>query len=344
MKTVYLHVGNFKTGTSAIQKYCSDQRTELLAAGVNYLESARPTGGSASHGCLPLGLYLKFGEFVPDWYSATATFEQVAASVASEIADTSANVLLISSEEFYRLPSLAEDVRHQATEELRQLFGDCVVRVIMYVREPMGFLKSWYNQVNKSALPTARFTDFFCSLDKSLLLPHVNAAFWRECFGDDCLIVRPYDADEQHHVRCFLELVGLRDLEVTPSAMKRVNPGRKESTLERDRIAKIMALPAAEERQWYLVSHAFSSMESAQRLETVIQWVNKIFDTFCSREGLDGMRSEICLGALQVHEEQMNPRQVHSVSGLRSAFYAIQNRPFIIRVKNMLKKFRLRRA
>jgi hypothetical protein len=343
MKTVYLHVGNFKTGTSAIQKYCSDHRAELLAASVDYLQSARPVGDGTNHGCLPLSLFRKFDVFVPDWYDETTPYEQVAQTVAAEIADTSASAVLISSEEYYRLPSLAEEVRREAMALLRQVFDGCSVQVIFYVREPMDFLKSWYNQVNKSKLPTVQFTDFFRSLNKSLLLPHVNATFWRECFGDDCLIVRPYEADEERHVQCFLQLIGVEGVEIKPSARKRVNPGRKESTLERDRIAKIMALPSAEQRLQYLRSGAFASMESFESLEDVIQRVNKYFDTFCRREGLDEMSSRISLGALLVHEEQVNPRDIYLGLGLRSAFYAFLNKPFTRELTHMLKKFLPRR-
>jgi hypothetical protein len=41
MKTVYLHIGNFKTGTSAIQASCSRNRDLLLENGIDYLLSGR---------------------------------------------------------------------------------------------------------------------------------------------------------------------------------------------------------------------------------------------------------------------------------------------------------------
>jgi len=339
MKTVYLHVGNFKTGTSAIQKYCSERRSALLSDGVNYLQSARPSGDRTSHGRIPLSLYCRLGAFAPDWYDDTIPYEQVAEAVAAEIADTDAPAILISSEEFYRLPSCADDVKYNAMEQLRQLFDGCAVKVIMYVREPMDFLKSWYNQLNKPLLPTVRFTDCFYSLDKSLLLPHVNASFWRNCFGDDCLIVQPYNPDEGRHVQYFLQLVGLSGVELRPSASKRVNPGRKEGTLERDRIAKIMALPTREQRQQYLGSRAFASMDNFENFEIVIHRVNKYFDTFCRREGLEDMISEVSLGALLVHEERVNPRDIYPGRGIRSSFYAFLNKPITREAKRMLKKF-----
>ncbi len=338
VKTVYLHVGNFKTGTSAIQKYCSDHREELLLAGVDYLASARPAGHSTNHGCLPLSLYRKLGVFTPAWYDNPETFDEVAAVVRAEIASSSAPTVLISSEEFYRLASFREEVRRSAMGELKELFAGYEVQVVMYVREPLDFLKSWYNQVNKSALPTGRFTDFFYRLHNAFLMPHLNAMLWRECFSENCLIVQSYRAEGAAHVRQFLQLVGAGDVEIQPTAEKLVNPGRRESTLERDRLAKIMALPSESQRQRYLHNQALASEAARQKLEARIRRVNNLFEKFCRHEGLNDLQSNLSLEALLAHEEQVNPRSVDAAPGLRGAGYALLNHPFTRGAKRILKK------
>jgi len=338
MKTVYLHIGNFKTGTSAIQKYCSDHRDELMSAGVNYLRSGRPSSNRTNHGLLPLSLYRKYDAFVPEWFSGRVSYDRLAETVEAEIASSTASVILLSSEEFYRLPSYRNEVRQHAKEELKQLFSGCAVKVIIYVREPLDFLKSWYNQVNKSALPTARFIDFFFYLNKALLLPQVNAVFWRECFGDDCLIVQPYQSEEEGHIPEFLRLVGLTGIETGPSVRKVVNPGRDESTLERDRISKIMALPSGDERRKYLRSGVFSSMTSFNKLRAMIQQVNEQFDAWCSREGLEGMRSKLHLGPMLVHEERVNPKAYDVGSGPSSTLRSFLHHAFTRDAKRMFKK------
>jgi hypothetical protein len=338
VKTVYLHVGNFKTGTSAIQKYCSDHRGELLAAGVDYLQSARSSADRTSHAGLPLSLYRRYDAFVPDWYDDEESYDEVAAGVASEIEASDAPAVLISSEEFYRLASCPEEVRHRAMADLKALFDGCDVKIVIFVREPLEFLISWYNQVNKSLLPVRRFTDFFFYLDSSLLLPHINADFWREAFGDDCLLVQPYRANETTHVAEFLQLLGLSGVEVTASASERVNPGRPEDTLERDRVAKIMALASRGERDSYLGNHAFASVDNFEKLKARLQWINREFNRFSDRYGLDGMRSELRVGTLLVHEERVNPPGLNATWSLRAAYYTLLRVLHASGLKRVLRK------
>ena len=204
MKTIYLHVGNFKTGTSAIQRFCSDNRQRLLGCGIDYLETARPASDRTNHSCLPLSLIQKYGQFVPEWYEAEGDFDTTSQALLAEMENSPCDNILISSEELYRLACFSSDFARDAIRELGGLFTGYEVKVVMYVREPLAFVKSWYNQVNKGNLPHRRFIDFFYFMNDSVLLPQANAKFWRECFGHDCLILEPYGkrGTDRDHETC----------------------------------------------------------------------------------------------------------------------------------------------
>ena len=42
MKTLYLHIGLPKTGTTSIQKFCMDNKKKLNDMGINYLINVGP--------------------------------------------------------------------------------------------------------------------------------------------------------------------------------------------------------------------------------------------------------------------------------------------------------------
>ena len=257
MKTIYLHVGNFKTGSSAIQKYCSDNRKELIDCGVDYINTARPRSNPTNHGMIPLSLQLKYGTFTPSWYDDNDSFEVVSADVKRAIDDSPCNTIIISSEEFYRIPGLQKNTALDMLNDLRRLFKGNNVKVLMYVRPPLDMLKSWYNEINKANKPSRRFADFFFVLNKSILLPGKNTSFWREGFGNDSIAIEPYELSGKAHIEYFLKLVGV-NVQKAPRPLEiLVNQKRDESTLERDRLSRIIQLSTKIEREKYLRSIVF---------------------------------------------------------------------------------------
>ena len=338
MKRIYLHVGNFKTGTSAIQRFCHQHRSQLLKQGLNYPLSARPAGTPHSHSALPLSLYNKYGAFTPRWYTETETFEQAAENVRSELKASEADSFLISSEELFRFPSLPEPVLGKASEDLSRLFTGYEVIVIMYVREPLSFARSWYNQINKSPLPCGRFSNFVYYLQHSYMNPEVNARFWRKIFGDDSLIIRPYTSDPNEHIDAFLALMGITSSIDTAAKTDRVNQGRDEGSLEADRLAKVYSLRSLAEREAFLGSDALRSTAAMTRLKQKIGVINTRFDKFCEDEGLTGVRSKLTLEEILVHEEIVNHRLAQPSWHLRRFYYRVVNHPTTVKLINFLKR------
>jgi hypothetical protein len=310
LKTIYLHVGNFKTGTSAIQKFCSDNRSQLLNCGYDYIKSARPSSNTTNHGKLPLSLVRQCKAYVPQWYDDKDTFLEVSKAVIEEIENSSCDNIIISSEEFYRIPGCRTAVVGAAVTELRQVFSECHVKVIMYVRKPLDMVKSWYNEVNKSNLPARRFTDFFYYINASLLLPQWNAQFWRDCFGNDSLIVEEYGLSGAEHIRRFIELVGIKERITIPPSMLEVNPGRNEGSLESDRISRIMLLDNESDREKFLTSFVFQNAFNERKLQDKIDTINRDFSRFCQEENLLFSNVKFGVSDLRDHEEKVNRSSV----------------------------------
>ncbi|MEP5568766.1 MAG: hypothetical protein ABJN62_13080 [Halioglobus sp.] len=306
MKTIYLHVGNLKTGTSAIQKFCSDNRSELLDHGYDYLFCARPKNNNTNHGKLPISLIQKYGGHVPLWYGEDDSFESVKQHVVKAIESSSCDNIIISSEEFYRIAGYKAGVVESARKDLQDLFGNYQLKVIMYVREPLEFSKSWYNEVNKANVPRKRFIDFFYFLNDSYLLPHRNVDFWRQSFGNECLTIEPYQLSGIEHIARFTSLIGCESTFPVSFENPMVNIKRDEETLEHDRIRRIMRMPDREEQAAYLRHFVFESPANFKALRDKIERVNNAFKQFCDQENFDLPTKKFYLRDLLLHEESVN--------------------------------------
>ncbi|MFV8819723.1 hypothetical protein [Haliea sp. E17] len=342
MKTVYLHIGNFKTGTTAIQRFCHTNREKLEQKGVRYLLSARPVGAGVSHSALPLSLLKKHDEFTPLWYTQDRSFNELCLDIRDEISRSKVDKILISSEEFFRFPSLSEPKKVLVREEISNLFKGYNIRVIMYVREPMSFCKSWYNQVNKSPLPCGRFSDFVFYLAPALVDPRFNAQFWRELFGSDSLIIRPYTSNPENHLRSFWQAVGIEMECQLPDNNRKANPGRDERTLETDRLAKVWSMKPDERRLVFMRGNALRSPQNIQAFKEKIEAINIAFDNFCQQELIEDLRSVLTLESVIAHEELINRRDAPPPSLYKKLKYAALNRASAQSLKNIIKSWRVR--
>ncbi|TGD72484.1 hypothetical protein E4634_13195 [Mangrovimicrobium sediminis] len=315
-RTIFLHVGNFKTGTSALQQFCSTQRDTLLRAGLDYPDVARPGNLPVSHGKLPLSLYTRYGQRPPDWYADSDDYVDVAAALRRALEQSQAPAALVSSEEFYRVPGFPEEAREGIGRDLQALFAGYRVRVIMYVRAPLSFAISWYNEINKSDRPHRRFVDFVDHLNRSIILPEANTAYWRGLFGEDAVLLEPYGLRGEAHITRFLQLLGADGIHAHEAASAVVNPGRDETTLERDRLRKINALADERARSRLLRSTALASVEHVQVLQEKLEAIERDFQAFCRREQLHVPGEPLDLARVLVHDEQVNRRDVVSVDPL----------------------------
>jgi len=135
-KTIHIHIGQHKTGTTSIQNFLWGNRAALADAGYGLANTGFV--GGAHHAICYAFLGLK-GYCDPDAMMAT---------LEAEISDGPLDNIVLSSEEFERLtlPMVAR---------LARKLGDHAVRPILYLRRQDGYLLSDYGQQVKmgAALP-----------------------------------------------------------------------------------------------------------------------------------------------------------------------------------------------
>lgn len=165
-----LHIGINKTGTSSLQRTLSENAGALRAAGICYPETGR--GGGAAHHDLSRALKGMPAERLglpPAWREA---FLAEAESCAT---------CVVSSEDFATMPDPAK----AAT-----LFPPGETRVVVYLREHVSHLVSWYQQYIHSTPSSLDFSDF-AKLNRKAFKSILDA--WARVYGSESLVVRLYD-------------------------------------------------------------------------------------------------------------------------------------------------------
>lgn len=240
-RVLYIHIGNYKTGTSSIQRFCHENARSLKESGLHYFESCRPERIETNHGRLSLELIKKYGGHLPKWYIDDYSFESAVEEIKQEIHAHDDTDFLISSEAFFRLVSLESG--KLAIQLLKDSFDDLDIdiKIIMYVREPLAFLASWYNQLTKeSRSPTRTFNDFVNEIQEFHVDPYVNYNAWLDVFGEKNIIVKEYQYKGDEHLQDFLRIMIQNFDRYSNTDNAIVNVGLSSTQLEVKRVSKIV--------------------------------------------------------------------------------------------------------
>jgi hypothetical protein len=170
MTRFLLHIGANKTGTSSIQRMLVENRPALARAGWVYPEfhlqhCAHHALAYALAGHPTRGL-------APGWRDA---FLQTVADPAQRV--------VISSELFFR---------NVPPEAAATLFPPGQTRIVLYLREHLSYLASWYAQAVQERNLTASFDDYI------RLFPQPFDAFlkrWEAIYGAEAITLRPFRRD-----------------------------------------------------------------------------------------------------------------------------------------------------
>jgi hypothetical protein len=176
MKRIVLHIGSPKSGTTTLQHLLVKFEDELLREGVLYPRSGRTAGGAGAHHLLcssVRGVYSPLNGHRP-W-----------SDFLEELGRAEARTIVISSEEFGRC-SESEVLR------VRQYLEAYPVTVLVYLRNPLKFMVSWYKQNVKMGHYGGTFGSFIreqhhvCDYGRRL-------ERWVKVFGQEQMMVRIYD-------------------------------------------------------------------------------------------------------------------------------------------------------
>ncbi|MRU15522.1 hypothetical protein FDP25_08785 [Roseovarius sp. A21] len=173
-KTLYMHVGAGKTGTSVLQQFFLANQNALAERGYIFPHQCQVNvnHGVQHHLLADLGSY-KNPSAIDAW---------------AEIAVGSRQTAVISSELLHNKISTGEGPTF--FRQLRELFADWNIRVVFYIRRQSQWLQSAYAQHVKGALEVRKYPDFVGHYKRNL--PDQIIEF-SEIFGPKAMVVRPFE-------------------------------------------------------------------------------------------------------------------------------------------------------
>ena len=188
-KVLWLHIGHYKTGTTALQVFLAQNRKALLRAGLDYPEQGQ---AHSKHSLLAFALYRAAGvETLMHGYAQPETPEEVWDALFDALRASPAPAGLVSSEEFMRLGAHPAAARRLAAIVARA--PDIEFRVIAWLRAPQDHLRSWYNQLVKMGITVPGFDETVTRVMEPVHYDYACAvAPWIEIFGAEAVTLRGY--------------------------------------------------------------------------------------------------------------------------------------------------------
>lgn len=193
-KKIYLHIGTFKTGTSSIQQYLYDNKSELKEQGLLYPTPIISGGGQHE---LPLSLIKENSSFRANWPEFNCSSSEAWDRVVDEIESSECDRTIISSEFFCDLahPEAATG-KKEYTSTLRRYLAPYDVKIICYLRDPITYLKSMYGEILKTSCMTTEYQDFLWEQIQTRNFhanPLILLDYYSDIFGKDRIVTRHYD-------------------------------------------------------------------------------------------------------------------------------------------------------
>lgn len=215
-----IHIGHYKTGSTAIQTHFETHRAAYRRRGLLYPRAGKPLRSKVNHSALAYQELFQAGQPIGKWYRRSKEFrqfklgQQVPAreQILKEIAKKRPDHVVLSSEEFIRFGG-RKGVPAKTTKQLVAEFKADEVHVLCYLRRPDRYLESWYNQLIKLGGSPLRLAE---SLDRYIGSVHVQyfdaVSYWTNLVGVDRLTLRRYDDVRSNLLEATLEAIGVPEI------------------------------------------------------------------------------------------------------------------------------------
>ena len=211
-KTLYLHIGQTKTGSTALQAFLHAHRAALLERGVLYPHVPPDEPIQAQHRFLVQAMHASGGSFDdagPAWRYVTAQIDSASQQVA-----------ILSEEVFWHLFEQRPPLRAKAIEWLSGCLTPYNVRVVCYLRPQDEWIQSWFSQIVRTDVTkfsAMRFEEFLEHHAQIGILDYANVLDdWARAFGKESLMVRTFErerlAESGDIVADFCQLTGIGDV------------------------------------------------------------------------------------------------------------------------------------
>lgn len=192
MKTIYLHIGTFKTGTTAIQRFLKENSKWFSEQGFFI-----PDSQLIAHHPLPLSLIMDYSSFRAAWPNFSGNSSEIWSQTFKQIALSTCENVIISSETFCDLANEhARDGKNDFIRILKHYFSGYNVKIICYLRELGTYTASMYKEAIKAGGITNSYPEEMLQYIKQHsihLFPTEYLNFYSELFGKKNIIIRYYD-------------------------------------------------------------------------------------------------------------------------------------------------------
>ena len=187
-KTVYIHIGTHKTGTTAVQKFSADHTKELIKLGIFYPYISRPAIANISIGQHLLPWYLTNHPVPDDYYGQYADKkESIFPSLIAAIKSSECEKIILSSEEFDRL-------NFEQVKILKDYFEELDVKIIIYLRRKDSYLETMYQTNVVHGEESRNIVDALKNMDIPLdYFEFVKK--WQDIFGEKNVYIYFYCKD-----------------------------------------------------------------------------------------------------------------------------------------------------
>lgn len=208
-KTLYLHIGHYKTGTTALQVFADENRRFLATRGIKY---PKPFCVHSKHSAYAFSVLREAGvRNLLHGYDRATPAAEIWSPLFRQILASRTPVTVISSEEFMRIAVFPEAERILA-DILAARPAGIEVKAICYLRPPAAHLTSWYNQLVKLGTPISELeTAVNGEIEPIHYDYRLAIAPWTRMLGPEAVIVRPYLRDREDPARLhrdFLHTLG----------------------------------------------------------------------------------------------------------------------------------------
>ncbi len=198
MKTIYLHIGTPKTGTTSLQKILASNRRLLLEKGYFYPPQGIPSHDNGHH-CLAWSFLHPDGVRTDAYLGKRFECGQVPADVLDAIQNQAVENVILTSEYFWLLENISQI---EAVKDM--LKGYRVILIVYLRRQDRFFLSSYSENVKRGCVkPFLTFQrERQIKGDYRLLLSQ-----WRKVFGHSNVIARRYqeNSDKAWLINDFLQ-------------------------------------------------------------------------------------------------------------------------------------------